>query len=732
MNPQPPLPNMHFKDFPPPVVTIFGPPKSGKTTLFNSLLKRYSIKTANSPVTFTTSNSRFTFLECPSDIKSYIDYSKISDLCLLVINITSLETDTFEILSLLKIHGFPKIYIIFTHGDQLSSSNQRKQEKKIKKRLYQEITPGIKTFPMKHNVHKSISKYTNLSKLVLSLSSFKPRPLAFKSEHPFIIVDQCVSSNTFYGYLHGTMLTHSYAHIPGFGNLEIENVEVMEDPCPLNRSKMGKNKRYVHPSPVESVSEEKEENIVVEIPKTESETINLFGNMEIEIPNNSEDDSSSELPEDSSEVNVNEEEESLQDSSTTSEDISLRFKKNNLEEESISSEEVENPKYDDLFGKEKAKSDLQHEKNISKFSSLKSVVPGNYIKISFSNSINEIPIFIGFYNLNSKTLVMGKIKLNRHHKILKSMKPLLISVGWERTIIKPYFSMSEEKRNRYIKYTPKGIFCSLNYKGYSVTPGSGICLIADENKKDFRISASGIVTDIGNNNTLVKKLKLIGYPHKIHNNTVFMKGMFNSGKEVCKFINGIIKTVSGIRGQIKKNVGDEGLCRCTFEGQLVMSDIIFMRCYIPVIIDEEFVNDNDKIYEKNNFEAEKNKLGNLDENKDYMGEDIDVKMGKYRNEDCKNFRGKKIPKSLESKLPLNKRNIKVCDGNFELPKFLDDDFVEKERERQMILETKKKILEEKIKIKQDKRTEELKRVALKKKIVTNILERTKKRKRRMK
>jgi len=196
------------------------------------------------------------------------------------------------------------------------------------------------------------------------------------------------------------------------------------------------------------------------------------------------------------------------------------------------------------------------------------------------------------------TTVTARLRRHRWHpKILKARDPIIFSVGWRRFQAAPLFSMRDraETRHRFLKYTPEHMHCDATFVAPAVAPNSPLIgfhtLRPDAGR--FRACCVGLVTAVGAVSRVVKKLKLQGFPYKVERNTAFVDGMFSTALEAAKFEGAHLKTVSGIRGAVKKAVVDDketgpgrrhkpGAFRATFEDKILPSDIVVCRLWVPV------------------------------------------------------------------------------------------------------------------------------------------------------
>ncbi|XP_033758019.1 ribosome biogenesis protein BMS1 homolog [Pecten maximus] len=253
----------------------------------------------------------------------------------------------------------------------------------------------------------------------------------------------------------------------------------------------------------------------------------------------------------------------------------------------------------------KQENELQAELNRAEFENMDDDVrvgyegfrPGMYVRVE----VNDIPcefvtnfdasypvILGGLLNVESNVgYLQTRVKKHRwHKKILKTKNPLIVSLGWRRFQTLPLYAIQDHNyRNRLLKYTPEHLHCHSVFWGPLTPQGTGFLAVESVSgvKPGFRIAATGVVLEMDKKLDIVKKLKLTGTPQKIFKKTAFIQGMFNSALEVTKFEGAKIRTVSGIRGQVKKAVRTpEGAFRATFEDKILLSDIVFMRTWYPV------------------------------------------------------------------------------------------------------------------------------------------------------
>ncbi|KAF2684036.1 GTP binding protein Bms1 [Lentithecium fluviatile CBS 122367] len=212
------------------------------------------------------------------------------------------------------------------------------------------------------------------------------------------------------------------------------------------------------------------------------------------------------------------------------------------------------------------------------------------VPYEFSVNFNpRFPVLIGGLTPTEERFGYVQVRIKRHRwhkKILKTSDPLIFSLGWRRFQTTPIYSIHENRmRHRMLKYTPEHMHCHGTFYGPLVAPNTGFsCVQSLSNKTPgFRIAATGVVLSVDESFEIVKKLKLTGHPYKIFKNTAFIKDMFQSALEVAKFEGASIRTVSGVRGQIKRPLSKpEGNFRATFEDKILMSDIVFLRAWYPI------------------------------------------------------------------------------------------------------------------------------------------------------
>lgn len=643
---QMPVQNMSYKDKA-PFISIIGPKDSGKEKLFNLLIatltKKKNLRVDNI-ITISGSHNKISLHKSEENLSSYIDSVKISDLVILTINANKIEIDTFEIISLLKAHGMCKIVVVIENAD-------RKNIKTVKKRVWKEITPGIKIY--------NVNIKSDIEKLAREIKNMKFRPLQFRCNNSYIIADKIQYKENngkydyfIYGYIRGCPMRSSKIHIPGNGDFAITSRDILDDPCSIFTKKLLEKEKINIYTPIflEDITDKMEHKFETVI-ENDSEDFNLCDTQKIKvkqfdteinieektkITNNSE-----------KEIHTEDETNSLDDlldnivdkfeaKPETEEDFVEKFNQKHNEKEEITNREAH----------------LQQERINNLL--INDFIPGQYVKITIAD-INKLKIdklvILGSINFATKTVIQGRVKKSNHFiHSLKSNESYLVSIGWRREMVRIIFSYKDPTRNKFIKYILDDCHCNANFESNVIDPGTTFCIIKENQMmKDlknqsykatnniFRIAALGTVTDVSGKTNIVKKLKLIGYPLKIDEHTVFVKDMFSSDKEVAKFEGAMLKSVGGIRGSVKKSVGQNGNFRATFEGRLLFSDIIVLKCYVPYVYQ-----DHDDVCPPNKI----NKVLSKQKNMTDILENKKERKHAYKIKDA------------ESKLNLDKRMIK--------------------------------------------------------------------------
>ncbi|KAI3886656.1 hypothetical protein MKX03_034750, partial [Papaver bracteatum] len=215
-------PLLHDDDEPAPppyIVLVQGPPNVGKSLLIKSLVKHYTeqhmIDDIQGPITIRTGQKRrrLQFVECPDDINSMIDAAKFADIVLLMVDASyGFEAETFEFLSLLRVHGLPKVMGVLTHLDHFKDEKELNETKeRLQDHFQTEICEGATTFHLSGLNDFELYKTLEVQKLAEAISMLQLRTLSWRAEHPYVLV-----------------------HIAGVGDFHVASITSLADPLPLS------------------------------------------------------------------------------------------------------------------------------------------------------------------------------------------------------------------------------------------------------------------------------------------------------------------------------------------------------------------------------------------------------------------------------------------------------------------------------------------------------------------
>ncbi|KAL0311937.1 UNVERIFIED_CONTAM: Ribosome biogenesis protein BMS1 [Sesamum radiatum] len=271
-----------------------------------------------------------------------------------------------------------------------------------------------------------------------------------------------------------------------------------------------------------------------------------------------------------------------------------------------------------FFTKLKEEIELRKQVNIAELNELDEVTrievegyrTGTYLRLEIRDVPFEMvenfdpchPILVGGLALGEENVGYMQVRLKRHRwhkKVLKTRDPIIVSIGWRRYQTVPIYAIEDRNgRHRMLKYTPEHMHCLAMFWGPLAPPHTGVVAVQNlsNDQASFRITATATVLEFNHAARIVKKIKLVGYACKIFKKTAFIEDMFTSDLEIARFEGAAIRTVSGIRGQVKKaakeEVGNklkkkgghakEGIARCTFEDKIKKGDIVFLRAWTQV------------------------------------------------------------------------------------------------------------------------------------------------------
>ncbi|KAI5740470.1 hypothetical protein M8J76_004157 [Diaphorina citri] len=581
---------------------------------------------------------RFSFILLDtSNIFNVLDALKVADTVLFLMTPSEgIDPTGHVLMSAIVAQGLPtSAAAIFNLNDvPIKKRNECKQEieKVVNKYIPEEKVMGL-------------SNATDVLNVMRKIGNQKQRKIVFRDRRPHLLAEKLdfiykENDNTkgvlkVTGYLRGQNLSvNSLVHIPGWGDFQMLQIDISDDPHPLNPHKQdGMAEESVRvslqseivPDPMDA-----EQTWPTGEELAEAEANSSQGKEEAKtrarvkkVPRGFSDYQAAWIPDsDAEEEFMSSDEDSEEDDDDDEDDDAMSVAESSgkmeADEETMSTySEVPVDKDKSSHGRAVPRR-VRHASGHTGPGSIPEVSwprvlpyvclgsqgesasglcedlpPGWYITVHIDNVLESqflayqgAPFLIyGLLPHEHKMSVLNMLlkrpsTLQRTQDPVASKEELWFQCGFRRFKASPVFSQhTNGNKHKYERFfQPEATVIATCYAPILYPPAP---VLAFKKMKDDSVEliAVGSVHSVNPDRLIVKRVILSGHPLKIHKRSAVVRFMFFNREDIEWFKPVELRTKYGRRGHIKEPLGTHGHMKCMFDGQLKSQDTVLMHLY---------------------------------------------------------------------------------------------------------------------------------------------------------
>ncbi|XP_033744471.1 pre-rRNA-processing protein TSR1 homolog isoform X2 [Pecten maximus] len=218
-------------------------------------------------------------------------------------------------------------------------------------------------------------------------------------------------------------------------------------------------------------------------------------------------------------------------------------------------------------------------------------LPGWFITVHIANVPRE---FMESYKPGSPVVMFGLLQHEQKMSVsnyvikrcgesrfpIKSKERLIFHAGFRRFSVCPIFSQhTNGNKHKFERFLYHNVATMATIYGPIMFPPSPVLVFKEMGTGAHELVATGSLSSVNPDRTVVKRVVLSGYPFKINKRTAVIRYMFFNREDIMWFKPVELRTKWGRRGNIRDSLGTHGHMKCVFDGQLKSQDTVLMNLY---------------------------------------------------------------------------------------------------------------------------------------------------------